>query len=320
MHFYFINWAIMLLLRVTSYLLLNESIHRTCQIFTSLEIISALFWFETISTEKLNTPKLVFYSAIAFMALAFAWMEDSIKIRQVNGYTIYNWTGWWEIFGVLSAMTLFLEFMRFLFRIVGKTKPSLRKRVIFSIVINLLFFLMIVIIEPISKYATTTDFNQFILDIIGASISVFVTISVIIIYRTPQFMYILPFRVDRLIIIETPGGIPIYNYFWQEEEDTSDELLLAGLLQAVQHLSFEVFAMGELREIRLEKGILLIHREENITVGLVSTISTSYLRTNLALFTQKFAQEYRDMLQTDLYDFENAEDIIKDYFSEIIFD
>lgn len=115
--------------------------------------------------------------------------------------------------------------------------------------------------------------------------------------REPQLAYVLPFQVYRLVVYDWAAGIPLFNHEWRKEQTFHDQDLFSGMLQALNRVVLESVDLGEIREIHLAEGILLLHRsrEPAVVCVLVANASTRALR--LAL--REFAEEYARNLGSD---------------------
>ncbi|MEX2718780.1 MAG: PKD domain-containing protein [Candidatus Sigynarchaeota archaeon] len=78
--------------------------------------------------------------------------------------------------------------------------------------------------------------------------------------RQPKLAYVLPFKAYRLTVFDTTGGTPIYNHTWQPSREQVDETLFSGMLQGVGAILNESLNQGNVREISLDKGTMILQR------------------------------------------------------------
>ncbi len=95
---------------------------------------------------------------------------------------------------------------------------------------------------------------------------------------------------ERLLIIEKDSGLCLFDHKWVESD--VDEDFFGGVLQGFLHISTEAFRKGDIREIRFEGGILLIHHGQSIMAGLLTTGDSKKLKSELADFVQMFESDY----------------------------
>ena len=281
----------------------NYSIYYILNILGSVFIVAAVLTFlvfiDTIKRESINVIKFSLVSAVGalliYVDLFGAYIDDTIPFAAFNDI----------------IMDLYLLFMfEFLIRSTLKAPRNLR---------TLSIFLCIVTITLGSlTYAFAwiyLGFGYFLTVIYG---SVMNFILVIVLVRNPGLLYILPYRVHRLTVIHRKIGISIYDH--QFSSSDIDEDLLAGLLNALEQMSVEVLKHGELEEIKLTQGILIFVKSEKITVGLITSKSSTHLRDSLNKFAMAFEARFNQLLDMgapDLNEFNSAIELIDFYFGNI---
>ncbi len=116
-----------------------------------------------------------------------------------------------------------------------------------------------------------------------------------VVVRVPQLLYILGFQVFRLFIIHGGSGKSIFNYRFRYQP--VDEALFSNLLQGMQQLSLDVLHAGDLREIRYEYGVVMLHRYPLFIVGLLGSRWSKYLATCVDKFARVFEDQFRTQLE-----------------------
>ncbi len=91
------------------------------------------------------------------------------------------------------------------------------------------------------------------------------------------------------ILIIHPSGLPIYSYqFGEDENITAKELLISGLLKAIQSYSEGLIQEeGKFRMIEFENYIILLEKRENFFVALFTQDFSYLLKERLIMFTDK---------------------------------
>ncbi len=79
--------------------------------------------------------------------------------------------------------------------------------------------------------------------------------------RQPELIFILPFRAIRLSVIETSGGISLFNHSWETSDLIKNENMYAALLQGVNMIFREAFNKGDVQEVHMSGALVLMHRK-----------------------------------------------------------
>lgn len=165
----------------------------------------------------------------------------------------------------------------------------------------------------------------FLYELLPANNMIFVGISSLIIsiafVREPTLAYILPFKASRLTILDTRSGIPIYDYFWIINAEEADEMIFSGMIQGITGIMNEAVKKGNIKEIRMTHGVLLIEWSTQVPIALVlvSNKSTSSLRMALKSMIEDIADEYENDIEkiTNPKAIARMESFIKSRFSFI---
>ena len=137
--------------------------------------------------------------------------------------------------------------------------------------------------------------------------------------KQPKIFYVLPFRAFRLTVIYRGSGISWYDYKWTESE-LIDDILLSGLLHALQSMSEDVIKRGHIKEVILEEGVLIFQITEHTIIGLLSSKGSKVLRQGLQEFSSAFEQKFHNILKTEaniMDNFKSASELIQEHFEYI---
>ncbi len=136
--------------------------------------------------------------------------------------------------------------------------------------------------------------------------------------KDPNLAYVLPARVLRLTIIDAKSGIRLFSHTWRAGSRMKDEDLFAGALQGISMIVKETVGRGQVREIRMDQGLMIIHMIEGTSIAciLVATNSSRALRIALARFGEQFAREYGQFFANTsvVSPFQDASNLIPQYF------
>jgi len=140
--------------------------------------------------------------------------------------------------------------------------------------------------------------------------------------KQPHLAYILPFKVMRLFVIDSRNGIDIFDHAWIQEGASVESTLLSGMLQGINSLFQESFQRGNLKEIIMDLGVLMLAVAERspIIVALFTTKSSCSLRYSLSMFTNAFTSKYKKTIDQGAHEqsvFGDAIELVKECFPYI---
>ncbi len=259
--------------------------------------------------ENFNSFGLQIVIALAVLFLYLGFQPGAIEIEFQSGYFRVSWVG---LFGILGMVFTGIA-MLYLFYWGLRTwlnAPFLIKKE------ASIFLFGILIIFPFSFiFYILYLFEPIFLLICDIAVAIGAFIVSLVVLREPKLLYILPFKIYR-IIVKSKRGDPLYYHDWSES--TVNETIFTGFLNAVQLMSKEVINIGGVLDINLEKGILILKESKNITVGLVASKTSKLLRDSVIKFTQDFESKFEYQLKksiTDMVQYETAFELIEKYFS-----
>ena len=138
--------------------------------------------------------------------------------------------------------------------------------------------------------------------------------------KTPSLAYLLPYKVFKIAVIETNSGGSLFNFDWDAKKKMIDENLFSGMLQGISFFVKEAVDQGNLQELRLDNGIMIIYRSQTQPLAFVLVATKVSKTLHIALenfprqFEAKFAQFLGEMLNVN--DF-MAQDLVHECFSFI---
>jgi hypothetical protein len=269
---------------------------------------SAILFSDSITREGIDPIKILICTLLAGFLLRDLFTQD--VIAPVGGGWRFD-DGFFYLFEVLQLYTGLL-ILGYIFRIYIKAPPSLKRNA--SLVLSGVF-LFTLVSSILTLIGRNTPYKGIHLLTESAGLLI-VTLGW---YRNPRLTYILPFKAIRLNVIDGKSGIPLFNYVWNKSEDIQDEMLYAGMLQGISLIVKESINRGEVQEIKLENGVLLVQREQvnKTIVVLLSTRSSKYLRECLSKFLFRFCIRFQTELteSTIVENFLPAREIVEDVFN-----
>lgn len=257
-----------------------------------------------------ETPKvfgLSIITGLTFLKIYLIFLPESYYIEIIGDFQVPRMAGILSIVSVISLILGSLFFFKWLLFIWRKS-PLQHSKIFHAIGI------MACIFGPIAVILMITTKDVIFFSIVVTCCILYIAI---VILKNPMIIYILPFEVNRLIVIDQLSGIPLFDYKWVSSK--IDESLLSGLLKALNSISFEVLNQGEVVDLCLEKGAILIQKGANIIVGLLTSKSSNYLTGSLRHFSEEFELRFCGVHynSSQSENFKPAEELIKKYFGNI---
>jgi len=304
-----ISMGIFIICEAVSSLLLIESLSVVSIFFVILSTIFIIMGVNYTLKESYMSLGLLIAIAASSLLIYLAFQPGVVKIVNSNNYMTVRWQGLFSLIG--DGLVLYLIGYVFYWGIkTWLNAPFLIKKE------ATFFFSGIIIFCPITSiFYILIYVNGLMLLIADVSLIIGLIIFIIATEREPKLLYILPFKIHR-IIVKDRQGFPLFDHDWSESKIT--EKIFTGFINAVQLMSEEVMNIGGLLDINLQKGILLVHESDNLIVGLVSSKSSKLLRNSVVKFTRDFESKFKIQLENSIYDmdkYETASELIEKYFS-----
>ncbi len=189
------------------------------------------------------------------------------------------------VFGVI-----WLYFCILIYRNVPRSlkRPALLN-IVGAILISIMYIIANRYISGLSKYIPSID-RMF--QAVGALMHAF------IFGKYDQLFYVLPFKTQRLITFGTTDGISLFTHTWHRPDRQIDEDLFSSMLQGMSMLVNESLKKGNVMEIKMEQGVLLISQDGKHPVAsvLVTSKTSRVLRDGLAAFNRQFIERFAQHL------------------------
>lgn len=208
------------------------------------------------------------------------------------------------------------SWLYFFIMIARNVPPALRKPALLNVVGAFLVSVMYVVasrhVSGLSRFIPSIDR---IFQATGA------LIQAITLARHDQLLYVLPFKVYRLVTFDSRNGTALFTHAWLKKTKMIDEDLFSAVLQGMSGIITESVDKGQVQEIKMEYGVLIIERDARHAVVsvLVSSKSSRVLRDGLTRFNQQFVARYGGRIgaQIDVDDLAGAGDLVEACFSFI---
>nr|MDO8108684.1 hypothetical protein [Candidatus Sigynarchaeota archaeon] len=219
---------------------------------------------------------------------------------------------------ILANVLLELVIIAYFTKSYMKAPESLKKTALILLLYSLLSVFASVLISLITRFSPNGAVNLFLYGLNYLMITSVYMLIIALAIRNPQLLCILPFRVDRLLIIYNNSGLPIFDYQFSTQK--VDGILFSGLIQGLQSLSVEVLQKGQISQVILESGVLTFRKMKMFTVGLLASRSSQILGRSFIGFTNAFDKQYTTALQQfkgDRSMFDSADRLVHEYFGYV---
>jgi hypothetical protein len=246
-------------------------------------VIATFFLFLAIdysTRESIEPIKMLFLGVLGSLVIYYAYLPDSIVDSIWYGFPSLNWSGMLRI--LAGILIVFYGFLLCYFSLITylKSPKALKSDALILLMGSLTVGLIGTIIHILTDIVIVVAFG--------------VLLMAIAFMREPKIFYVLPFKANRLTVIHNKTGIPLYDYKWTEEH--TESILLGGLLKAMSEMTLEILKRGDIEEMKLSHGILLFYQSKGITVGLLTSKTSKYLKECLEKFTNAFEQKFENEL------------------------
>ena len=242
---------------------------------------------DSISRENIDLRKFFLFNILATAFVIFSLEPNAIiPITFPNLETSFTWSGNLAIIGILFIGYFGVLLAYYTIKIYIAAPKNLHYSVLF-----LIGGPIIGILVPITMLF---GLHKIIPGSNGLFLAVGMLFMTIAIYKHPQLGYVLPFKVIRLSVFQSEKGFGLFTKTWSKSDDLANDDLFSGMLLGITALMNESINKGNIREIHLEQGILLIKESLNFPIAfvLISNKSSHILRGALSIFADKFIKQF----------------------------
>ncbi|MHA2035249.1 MAG: hypothetical protein ACW972_11495 [Promethearchaeota archaeon] len=247
--------------------------------------VPCIFIFiELIRKENVSAIKFTVLIVIELLLLIVTFLPGGREI--MPGYGVHN-KGILRIFQIIFLAYFVFNYFIWSFQTWRKAPREVKRLVNLHLFGSTLFSIITALMYALGGYILIFNSLGFIINGIGA----FITIIVII--KEPKIIYILPFKAYRILVVDTNEGMALYMYDWAKLREV-EENIFSMVLQAVGSILDEILKKGQVREIQMDRAVLLIQHDKRypIALVLVATKSTKSLRYGLNSFYDRFITNF----------------------------
>ena len=270
---------------------------------------------ETISSDTIDSKKLILVSAISVLFIFFSY--------DVTQFGYFQYNPIWNFYGLYGG-SQFYAFMLFGITLIGnvglfyyllkvhiKAPQNLKDDTKYLVVAA-------VLLGPIGP-VLFAYFNTYVPGIMFIPFSLGVLITSVVFTRQPKIAFILPFKALRLTVFKIEGGSNLYTYDWESGKSLIDKDLFAAMIDGISSLLRDSIQSGEIREVKMENAALIIQKSENFNIAhvIIATHASKALREGLISFSKKFDEKFSEYIDQayEVSRFSTATELVSQYFS-----
>ncbi|MFX0102498.1 MAG: hypothetical protein ACFFCS_23225 [Candidatus Hodarchaeota archaeon] len=259
--------------------------------------LSSILLADSISREAIDIKKIALFCVVSTLLVVFLLLIYVFNIIYVpstpedNIFYQVLYTAWAFLYWLNQVIGLTM-IMYWAIKVHVSSPSSLKRYSRLSLIGSIVFFL--VPLEMVVENLGITYTFYLGVDFLEIGIgTLFIAISFI---KEPKLAFVLPFKVLRLSIFETEGGIMLYTHTWVEDEELVNEELFSSMVQGIRVILKEGVKRGNVRDIHLENATLILQHSEKhpIACVLITTRSSRSLRDALDTFMNRFIDEHSE--------------------------
>jgi hypothetical protein len=303
--------ALSLFMAAVAHLLYNPFLMSIMIIPQLIGVPCILIFIELSRKERVSTIKITILFVIEFLLLSVTFMlPESDNFEVIQGYGVHN-KGILRIIQVIFLLYFVSQYFLWSFQTWRKSPPEYKRLAAWLLVGGIIYSIIAVLMYAMGTVIRLFNPLAFFTNGIGAFI------TIIVIFKAPKLIYILPFTAYRILVFDTKVGIALYRYDWADIGRV-EENIFSMFLQAVGNILDEILKKGIVREIQMDRAILLIEHDNNYPFAsvLVTSKSTKSLRYALQTFHEEFISNYYtdDYNYNEVSKFNDAEKIVGKVF------
>ncbi|NVM44707.1 MAG: hypothetical protein HWN79_07305 [Candidatus Lokiarchaeota archaeon] len=286
-----------------------EELLMSISIIPQLIGVPCLFIFiDLIKKERVSSVKISILFLLEVLLLILSFLPGELHV--IPGYGVHS-VGALRIMQIVFLIYYVMTFFSWSYLTWKKAPKELKQLVNFLLFGSILFSFVTAFMYALGGIIKVFNSIGFVTHSLGA------LFMIIVIWRDPRIIYILPFKAYRILVVDTNAGTGLFKYDWAELKAV-DENIFSMVLQAVGSILDEVLKKGEIREIKMDQAVLLIQHERNSPVAsvLVTSKSSKSLKYGLKKFNSEFIETFQSQFD-GLYEvsrFRDAKKLVEHIF------
>ncbi len=280
--------------QAVSHVLLSVSWHLVSLYVTAPTIFFLIFALNYLTRDEVD-PRMMSLASMGIIAIIFTSLEPDavVQIQYPSGEVGLTWGGLFQITLSIFLLGIGIFTVYIVLKVYSNAPPPLKKAARVFLAGGIIMGLIPLFLVALFRTEEIMPGIEFILFAFGT------LVMALTLRWEPKLAYVLPFKVLRLVVLETGGGIPLFSYTWPSGQDMVDEGLFSGMLQGVVAIVKESVRRGEVRSIEMVHATMLLQpvRQTPLVCVLVATRASRALRQALEKFSDRFFAEFSDQLE-----------------------
>ncbi len=303
--------TIWILIQAVADLLLNVNLHLIC--FYALIVMGyyANLFVDSVTRDSIDLFKMIITTVLSSAVVLLSFSPDAVIIEW-EAVTPYP-----TMHGNFRRAALFQMIWLIFISVYGSVKVFIHtpKKLNFYSFLNL-FGTYLWGVQPL--WIQFTHLEKQFPGIATGSMAIGILIIALVLIKQPKLAYILPFKVYRLIVMDTKSGVLLYKHDWNELEAQSSENILSGMLQAISKMFNQTINKGNVREIKFDEAILTLKESSKTPVAciLISSSISKTLKSSFEDFANEVFRDYENVKEESLIreNYEKGNSTIEKYF------
>ena len=304
--------TIWILFQAISDLYLSIPLHFIC--FYSLIVMSyfANLFVDSITRDSIDLFKMIITTVVSSAVMLLSIMQNDAVIIKTDAKSTYpTMHGDFRTVALVQMIWLIAVAFYGNLKVFIHTPKHLKFYSFLNVFGNYLWG-----IQPL--WIQFADIEDDFPGIATGSMGIGILIVAIVLIKEPKLAYILPFKVYRILIMDTHSGIILYKHDWNELKAKSSENIFSGMLQAISTMFDHTINKGNVREINFDEAILTLKISKKAPVAciLISSSISRTLRNSFNDFSSEVFSDYEDLNEEPLIkkNYENGNTILANYF------
>jgi len=291
-------------------LLLDKKIHLIC--FYSIIIMGyyANLFVDSITRDSIDLFKMILMTIVSSVVVILSFSSDAVIIKWDATTPYPTFHGNFRTAALIQMV--FLVSVSFY----GNMKVFLHtpKHLRFYSFLNI-FGTYLWGLQPL--WIQFTHLEKQFPGIATGSMAIGMLIIAIVFIKEPKLAYILPFKVYRIIIMDTKSGIILFKHDWNELKAEGSENIFSGMIQAISKMFDKTINKGNIRNIKFDEAILTLRISQTSPIAciLISSSVSKTLRSSFKDFSKEAFHDYENEEESLIKeDYKKGNDILEKYF------
>ncbi len=303
--------TIWILFQAVADLLLDVNLHLIC--FYALIAMGyfANLFVDSVTRDSIDLFKMIMTTIVSSVVVLLSFLPDAVIIK-TDGLSEYP-----TFYGDFRTAALIQMIWLILILVYGSLKVFFHtpKKLKFYSFLNL-FGTYLWGVQPL--WIQFAHLEPKFPGIATGSMAIGMIVIAYVLIKEPKLAYILPFKVYRILIMDTKSGIILYKHDWNELKAEGSENIFSGMIQAISKMFDQTINKGNVREINFDEAVLTLKTSSKTHVAciLISSSISKTLKTSFEDFSNEVFKDYENMNEETLIkeNYEKGNSTLEKYF------